>query len=229
MQTAAEFGVMRFHRNMRLQPDEAPIEIWLQQSGHELIAGLRLNTAEDRQHGGRQVNRAAALRPSIAASMVRTSGISDNDVFMDPMCGTGTLLLERAVMGRYELLLGGDSDRAAVNAAVANFGPRHKPRRIEVWDATALPIEVGSVDKVCTNLPWGRQIGNSFDLPELYRGVLRELARVVRPGGRIVIITSEWSLFKRIMREQPGLRLEATYSDIEVLGRRADIFQIVRA
>ena len=159
------------------------------------------------------MERAAALRPTIAAAMVMATRPADEDVFLDPMCGSGTILLERALAGRHGLLLGGDIDPAAVKAAQANFGPRHKPVRIAKMDARALPLEDASVDVVAANLPWGRQIARS----------LKEMVRVLRPGGRVVLLTSEWRLLKTIIKEQSALKLTRTIPNIEVLGRRADM------
>jgi tRNA (guanine6-N2)-methyltransferase len=228
MQAMAEAGLARARPGWRLNPEEAPIEIWLHQVDHTLVVSLRITTGLHRARGGRAVEREAALRPTIAAAMVMAAQIADDDVFLDPMCGSGTILLERALAGRHGLLLGGDIDPGAVKATLANFGPRHKPVRIEKLDARRLPFEDASVDKYVTNLPWGRQIGQPEALPALYGDVLAEAVRVVRPGGCIVLLSSEWALLKRVISAQRGLKLERTVSNIEVLGRRADMFVLRR-
>jgi len=223
MQAVVETAVLRAQVGWRLARDEAPVELWLHQVGRELVASLRLTANAHRQRGGRAQERVAALRPTIAAAMVWLTEPADDDVFLDPMCGSGTVLLERALAGRYGLLLGGDSDSAAVKAALANFGPRHQPRRIERWDARHLPLEEASVDKLACNVPWGREIGRPQDLPALYRDVLAEAVRVVRPGGRMVWLSSESQLLRQAIKAQLGLKLIRTVTNVEVLGRRADI------
>ncbi len=222
---AAERGLIDAGSSWRANRDEAPLEIWLQQVGRELIVNVRLTTNDDRQHGGREVEREAALRPSVAAAMVWLSQPQDHDVFMDPMCGSGTILLERAKASRYELLLGGDIDQSAVDATLANFGPKHQPRRIQQWDATHLPLEDASVSTVACNLPWGRKISEQEQLPALYGASLREWARVMQPDGRMVILTSEWDMLKAAV-VAAGLRIRTTVPNVRVLGRRADIFVI---
>ncbi|GAC1370729.1 MAG: methyltransferase domain-containing protein [Candidatus Saccharimonadales bacterium] len=228
MQVMAEAGLSRARPGWRLNPDEAPIEIWLHLVGRTLYVSLRLTVASHRSRGGRTVERAAALRPTIAAAMVWAARPQNDDVFLDPMCGSGTILLERALYGRHGLLVGGDIDAAAVKAAQANFGPRHKPVRIERMDARALELETASVDKLVTNLPWGRQIGRPEEMPALYKGVLAEAARVVRPSGAVVVLTSEGRLLKSLAAAQAGIKLEKSYAGIEVLGRKAEIFVIKR-
>jgi 23S rRNA G2445 N2-methylase RlmL len=212
----------------RINRDEAPLELWLWQAGRELIVALRITNNADRQHGGRPEERAVALRPSAAAAMVLLTRPEPDDVFLDPMCGSGTLLLERAQMGRYQLLLGGDSDPAAVETTLANFGPRHQPRRIERWDARHLPLEDGSVNKIACNLPWGRQVGEKGDMPALYRDFLAEAARVLSPVGRMALLTGEWSALKTALGARSELILDETVRDISILGRRADLFVITR-
>ncbi len=225
---AAERALLRAGSSWRINREVAPLELWLQQVGHELLVSLRLTTPQDRQHGGREIERAAALRPSVAAAMVRLTQPTANDVFLDPMCGSGTLLLERAVAERYQLLLGGDNDPAAVEATLANFGPRHQPRKIERWDARKLPFEDGSITAIGCNLPWGRQIGEQTAMPALYGAVIPEFARVLASGGRAVLLTSEWAALKRALQAEPRLRLERTIQNVGILGRRADIVVLVR-
>ena len=222
--TLAAEGALIRTGSWRINREAAPLELWLWQVGRELIVALRLSTDVDRQHGGREVERSAALRPSVAAAMVLLSRPEPGDVFLDPMCGTGTLLLERAVVGRYELLLGGDSDEGAVRATLANFGLRHQPRRVERWDARRLPLEDGSVTKIVCNLPWGRQIGEKTAMPALYRGFLAEAARVLAPAGRLVLLTSEWDALRTELARRSELTVEETIRDVQILGRRADIF-----
>jgi tRNA (guanine6-N2)-methyltransferase len=168
------------------------------------------------------------LRPTVAAALVWLTRLRDADVFLDPMCGSGTILLERAVAGRYQQLVGGDSDPAAVAAALANFGPRHQPRRIERWDARALPLADDSVTAIACNLPWGRQVGEKAAMPALYAAVLPEWARVLASGGRMVLLTSEWDVLKTELRARPELELEQTVANVEILGRRADIFVLTK-
>lgn len=225
---AAERALLGAGASWRVDREAAPLELWLQQAGRELLVSVRLTTGADRQHGGRAIERPAALRPSVAAALVRLARPEPDDVFLDPMCGTGTVLLERATVERYRLLLGGDSDPAAVVAALANFGPRHQPRRIEQWDARKLPLEDGYVTSLVCNLPWGRQVSERAAIPGLYAALIPEFVRVLASGGRMVLLTSEWMVLRRVLKAEPLLQQERAVRDVEVLGRRADIFVVRR-
>ena len=113
----------------RLVPDDAHVELWLQQTGRQVRLGLRLTDRTMRHRTYKIANRPASLRPTIARALVQLTRRKDGDVFLDPMCGAGTVMIERALAGRYALVQGGDIDEQAVVDTLENFGNRHKPAR----------------------------------------------------------------------------------------------------
>jgi tRNA (guanine6-N2)-methyltransferase len=119
---------------------------------------------------------------------------------LDPMCGAGTLLIERAEAGRYGQLYGGDLDPEAVGAALTNVGRRYKPIELQEWDARRLPLDDGSVNAVLCNLPFGKRIATPKELRALYPALIAEWARVLAPGGRMVLLTSETGLLAQSLK-----------------------------
>ncbi len=208
----------------KIVDDNADVEIWAQQAGRRLIVSVRLSGSELRHRDYIVSNRPAALRPTVAAALCWLSEPQNDDVFLDPMCGSGTILIERAMLGRYKQLIGGDIDPDAVKATIENFGPKHKPWDVKNWDARKLPLEDESVDVVATNPPWGRQIGSEADNVALYSAMMQEIQRVLKPGGRAVIITSQWELLRNCMGSVRQLKTNQIIKNVSVLGRRADIF-----
>ncbi|PMP80748.1 MAG: RNA methyltransferase, partial [Chloroflexus aggregans] len=96
------------------------------------------------------------------------------------------------------------------------------------WDATKLPLPDASVTKVAVNLPFGTQIGEGEDLEELYRDVLRQIARVLKPGGRLVTLVADQQLLDRARTQAaPVLRATARHR-VLVLGHRATICEHIR-
>jgi tRNA G10 N-methylase Trm11 len=144
------------------------------------------------------------------------------DIFLDPMCGAGTLLIERAHAGRYAKLLGGDVDPEAVAATQVNVGARYQPIEIRRWDARHLPLESGSVTALAVNLPFGRKIGDLEQNRRLYPPFLREAARVLRPRARLVTLTSDTSTLEAALRGSDRLAPRESYP-VEVLGTRARV------
>lgn len=203
------------------------IEIWANLIGLDFVCGLRLSDATMRHRDYKRVHLPASLRPSVAASMVWLTDPRPSDIFMDPACGAGTLLIERGIIERHTLLLGGDIDDNALRAAAENIGPRHKPRQLFEWDARHLPLAAHSVDKVATNLPFGRKISGPTGLSGLYRALFRELDRVLTPEGSVVMLSSKTQLVRDTLRAIGNLQIIRGYT-VTLLGLRARIYVIGR-
>ncbi len=206
--------------------ENAQCEIWVLQDRDKFLCGMRLSDRSMRHRDYKKVNVPASLRPVVARAMVMMSEPDPRDVFLDPMCGAGTIPIERGRDSRYRYLLGGDIDRAAVSATRANVGPRYKPITIMRWDARRLPLPRGSVHKIVCNLPFGRKSGG-FDEPNLYSTFLDETSRALKRDGIAVLLTSRERLLSRLLGDRAQLSLESIYR-IRVLGRRAAIFKIRR-
>lgn len=209
--------------------DDAQVEVWANLLGSQFLLGLRLSDRGMRHRFERRTELPASLRPSVAAAMVLLTEPMADDVFMDPMAGSGTILWERAQAGPYARILGGDIEPERVEAARKNVRDRRGGRlpelEIRQWDARHLPLEDNAIDKVATNLPFGKQISGGGGPARLYPQVLAELARVVRPGGRIVLLSSEFDLVKEQVRALPNLTITTGYS-MAVLGQWGRIYII---
>src|SRR4051794_5728099 len=68
----------------------------------EVILALRLSDERMRHREYKLEHMPASLRPTAAAALAWLTQPDDDDVFLDPMCGAGTILIERANMGRYK-------------------------------------------------------------------------------------------------------------------------------
>jgi len=227
-QRAAERGILRrYDFKWRLVEDKAHLEIWFALLDREAFYGLRLSDRTMRHRSYKTRHLPASLRPTVASAMIFLSDPQPHDVFLDPMCGASTILIERALAGRYRFLLGGDIDPGAVETSLANIGPRYKPIQMHHWDATCLPLKDGSVEKVVSNLPFGEQIGTHRDNAVLYPRLFREVGRVVKPGGRLVLLSGEHQLMKDTLSKSRSLLLREEF-DILVLGMPATIYVIDR-
>jgi tRNA G10 N-methylase Trm11 len=176
--------IQRHQPNWRFS-DPADIEVWVvEYKPGKIVAGLRASDARMRQHDGRDVERSGALRPTVAAAMVRLAGKPDGTL-LDPCCGSGTILAEGAEVGWHAR--GIDIDPDAVRIA------RKNAPGVEVTegDVRHLPCDDDSVRACVSNLPFGKQYTVQQDMTAWLRAALTELARVTRTGGRVVLLAPD--------------------------------------
>ena len=227
VQRVVERGIAsRTDRQWRLE-EEGALEFWLTVLGREVFLALRLSDERMRHREYKLEHVPASLRPSAAAGLVWLARPEDDDVFLDPMCGAGTILIERAHAGRYQLLLGGDSDPETVAVALRNIGPRYKPIEVRQWDARSLPVDAAAVSAAAVNLPFGRQIGTPEANRALYPAFLREMARVLRPGGRLVTLTGDTRTFETALQRAQRFGRRGTFF-VRLLGQAAKVYVLER-
>jgi tRNA (guanine6-N2)-methyltransferase len=139
-----------------------------------------------------------ALNAAVAHAVARISNPQSGDVFLNVGCGSGSILIERAVIDTAALLIGCDLQPAALRCAKENIRAAKYEQRIQVypWDARRLPLADASVDVICSDLPFGHDVGSHDENLILYPQILKEAARVARPGARAVFLTHEIRLME---------------------------------
>ena len=212
-------------RGWYLATSNSALDIWAEVHGDDGYISIKLSKNDMAQRPYKQAHIPASLKPTIAYSMVRLSRPHPDDVFLDAMCGAGTILLERAFINRYRYLIGGDISTEALDATQTNFGRKHQPRQFFHWDARTLPLKPNSVDKIVCNLPFGETIGNAPQLTNLYRQCLKAYERVLKPRGRMVLLTSQRQLFDRELKERHSLQATQQLA-VDVRGMKAWIYVV---
>jgi 23S rRNA G2445 N2-methylase RlmL len=90
-------------------------------------------------------------------------------------------------------LIGGDLEPKAISIAKQNLRS-YDNIQLYRWDAASLPLPSESVSVVVANLPFGRRVGNHEANIELYPRLVQEILRVLKAGGRAVLLTQEATL-----------------------------------
>ncbi len=213
-------------QQMRQVEDDADVEIWIWLGSSDVLIGLRLSDATMRHRSYKHEHLPASLRPTVAAAMAWLSRPSVEDIVLDPMCGAGTILIERALLSPLGRALGGDIQQEAVTLARRNVRSAEVSASLKVWDARKLPLESASVTRILTNLPFGKQISSHEENIGLYRALIGEFERVLSKNGLMVTLTSEDQLWTAIVSER-GWRITRK-NVLVVLGQPASIFVLER-
>jgi tRNA (guanine6-N2)-methyltransferase len=199
--------------------ENASIEVWLTIQEGTALCGLRLSDFTMRHRTYKLEHRPASLRPTVAAAMVRLAEVKPGQLVLDPMCGVGTILAEYLVTREGETSVlaaaskpllgipptrftawGGDREFAAVRSAAVNLR-RLGGGMLACWDATRLPVESAFVDRLISNPPFGKQLSDPEAIKILYQSMVQEYDRIIRPGGRVVLLVSAGEVLRDAVRE----------------------------
>lgn len=181
----AEKTRMRPHR---AKPDH---EFWLieRSEGYGFLA-LRLS---HHQAYDKSLQK-GELRPELANILCRLSDPAPRELFLDPFCGSGAIAIQRAKFFAPGLTIASDIDERKVDALKDRIKELGLRKRVVVRRDDALKLERyedGSIHKIVTDPPWGHFTTGDLPIDEFYRAMLAEFARVLRPGGKLVILTTE--------------------------------------
>lgn len=141
---------------------------------------------DSRNPGRRAFFHPGVMMPRVARALVNLSCAQPGSLLLDPFCGTGGILIEAGMAGIDAI--GSDFDPLMVLGSRQNCGPA---ATILTADAASLPLRDGSVSAVVTDLPYGQSvtIKKEGSMEHLYGCALLEMRRVLRDGGRAVIVT----------------------------------------
>lgn len=156
------------------------------------------------------------IMPKFARALVNLSGIKDKELFLDPFCGTGGILIEAGLIGAR--LIGIDVQEKMVRGAEENLDAYGLNGDLIIGDASKIPLQDNSVDAIVTDMPYGRSSlisGSGYFTAEsragflknLYQNALNEIHRVLKARGKVVVISNSASIYS-LSREYNFIALE---------------------
>ena len=147
----------------------------------------------DREPGDRPFFQPGSMSPLLARALANLAGARKGATVLDPMCGTGGILIEAGLV--CSRVLGFDAQDKMVRGTRENLDHfLERDWAVGRADARHLPLRDGTdVDGVVFDAPYGRQSKISGDLTRVVEGALREAARVTdravvvgdRPWARV--------------------------------------------
>jgi 23S rRNA G2445 N2-methylase RlmL len=169
--------------------DSADISIRVFIEHDRAYLGMRLGPAPLHDRAYRIEHRRGALKPSVAAAMLQLSTPQPGMRLLDPCCGTGTIAIEAARIGM--TTLGIDRDDRALALARRQADAAGVAVDWVHANAERLPLAGATVDRVVTNLPWGRQTSANRDIAEFTARCVHEVLRALTPGGCAALLVED--------------------------------------
>lgn len=142
------------------------------------------------------------LPPKVARMMVNLAlenESSEERTLLDPFCGSGTILMEAALLGLKAS--GSDHDQASVDGAKENIAWLNQQNQLKIVpevlkaDAAHLQLPPSSIDYLVTEpflgkpTPKPRELANIFTgLYKLYLGAFKSWRSFLKPKAKVVIV-----------------------------------------
>jgi tRNA (guanine10-N2)-dimethyltransferase len=93
----------------------------------------------------------SSLHPKVARALVNITGIEENEILLDPFCGTGGFLIEAGLMDIKAI--GYDINKMMINGCIKNLR-YYKIKNFKIKNKNALDI-TDKFDYLVTDLPYG--------------------------------------------------------------------------
>lgn len=161
----------------------------------------------------RECNMEGALNAPTAYAMIMLLNPRPDETFVNLGCGSGTLLVERALTSPAGRIWGCDHAFDALACAhrnIAAAGCQDRVRLLQA-DMRSLPFPDLSVDSLCADLPFGQLMGTHQTNVDLYPVILNEAARIARMGARFALITHEIRLTERLLKQSSMWGVERNF------------------
>ncbi|MCB0334523.1 MAG: methyltransferase domain-containing protein, partial [Bdellovibrionales bacterium] len=153
-----------------------------------------------------------ALDGPVAAGIALLTSPGKKQRVLDLCAGSGTFLIERALIGPALCLCGSEllEDVVALSQKNAEAAGVAMKMSFQQGDARALPFSDQEFDVVFGNLPWGEACGSKPALKALYIDIVHEAVRVCAPGGQILFLTQAHGVLRGVVGELgEGICLES--------------------
>lgn len=132
--------------------------------------------------------------------------------YLNLMCGSGTLLAERALAGPAARLVGVDIEPEATECAALNLAAAGVRARCELITADALTLqasELGRFHAITADLPWGDAVGTHAGNRAMYPRLLRVAFDLAVPGALFALLTHEVKLARSVLAAQSEWRVRS--------------------
>ncbi len=127
---------------------------------------------EKRRGSKRPFSIPTTMHPRLARAMINLSEIKENEVLLDPFCGTGGILIEAGLLGIK--VIGIDIKRELIEGCKRNL-EYYGIKNYELYNEDMRNVDI-KVDAVVTDFPYGRASHLSDKMDKLYKEAIRKIA-----------------------------------------------------
>ncbi len=183
---------------LRNSPSSYEIEIRIIENKGLYSVFIKLYTVKDNRFDYREKSVPASINPVTAAIVMKAieKWLKPNAKVIDPFCGAGTMLIERAKLKEFKTLTGVDIYGSAITAATTNSSLANI--KMELIPEDILEYSTYNVfDEMISNMPFESKGGSGDFNTRLYRDFVDRIPSLIRRGGMVFLYTVESNLLKK--------------------------------
>ena len=163
------------------------------------------------------------LRPEFAYLMCMLGELECNSIVMDPFVGYGSILKQIKKHFSYKTIYVSDKNEEQISKLKKKLKESTKIQ-ISVGDALHMDnIASASIDTIITDPPWG-YYEDYEDIEEFYVDMISEFLRVIKKGGKIVVLSARKIEFESAVKTM-NLSIKNKF-DTLVNGKKAAVYVI---
>lgn len=169
------------------------------------------------------------LRLELVNVMCQLSNMTEEDVCLDPFCGSGAILLERSRIANFKGLFNCDTNEEnylRLKNYIKKLDNKKLNKSFFVKNINFFDNNFDDkfFDKIITDPPWGyyEQIDN---IQLFYNNMLKEFSRILKSNGIAVVLTANKEELEKAAKEF-GFAIKNRF-DILVSGKKACIYSLV--
>lgn len=211
---------------LKNSPSSYEFEIRIVEKNNLCSVFIKLYTLKDNRFDYREKALPTSINPATAAIVMKSieKWLKPNSKVIDPFCGAGTMLIERAKLKDYKSLTGVDIFKTGITYAEVNSSLANVKMELiaeDILEFTSRDI----FDEMISNMPFESKSGTGGFNKKLYSEFVNRIPSLVRPGGMLFLYTVEKNLLKENLIANKQLKIIDTIK-IETGGLTPNVFVI---
>lgn len=194
--------------NLRNSPSSYEVEIRIIEKNDLCSVFIKLYSFKDNRFDYRKNDLATSINPVTGAIVLKSieKWLEPSAKVIDPFCGAGTMLIERAKLEEFGSLTGIDIFRTAINTATINSKLANVDIDLIAEDILEF-VPYGQFDEMITNMPFDNKSTTHNKYADLYSAFVNKIPSLIRPGGMAFVYTIEKQLFREVLIDNSELEL----------------------
>jgi tRNA (guanine10-N2)-dimethyltransferase len=182
-------GILTKGRKVDLENPEIEIRLIQRESNYLGIQRTLIDrpSFQQRKVDNRPFFSPISLHPKFARALVNLARASEGEIFLDPFCGTGGILLEAGFIGAD--LVGSDIKDEMIEGCKENLAKYDVHSSLYKSDVGDIGTQVEEVASIATDPPYGRSSSTMKEDPaSLYKRSFRAFQEVLKKEGYLGIV-----------------------------------------